>query len=196
MSTPLLFFYLLSVFTVLGSLGVVFDRNVVRAALMLLVALLGTAGLFLVTFAEFLALTQILIYGGAVTIVVLFAIMLTRSSEVRIKLDNPQRPWAGLASVATFGLLTATFVIGDVGEVGSARGLAQGSASEGAAAGGSDFEMIGDVLFSAWAIPFEVASLVLLVAMIGAIVLARAGDSSGASQMLGGDQGARGEDEH
>ncbi len=102
MSADLIVFYALSAVAVGGSLGVVLDRNVVRATLMLLVALLGVAGIFLVAFAEFLALAQILIYGGAVTIVVLFSIMLTRTADLRVHLDNPQRPLAALIAISAF----------------------------------------------------------------------------------------------
>ncbi len=179
MNGDLIVFYVLSVVTVLGALGVVLDRNVVRATLMLLIALLGVAGIFLVAFAEFLALAQILIYGGAVTIVVLFSIMLTRTADLRINLDNPQRPVAALIAIAAFVLLTLTFVYSDIDELDEPTSVAMAGAEEGS----SGFETIGDVLFNQWAIPFEVASLVLLVAMIGAIALARSDDPEDAAQI-------------
>ncbi len=172
MSGELIVFYVLSAITVIGALGVVLERNVVRATLMLLIALLGVAGIFLVAFAEFLALAQILIYGGAVTIVVLFSIMLTRTADLRVNLDNPQRPMAALIAIAAFVLLTLTFVNSDIGELDETTSVA----TPGADAGSSGFETVGDVLFNQWAIPFEIASLVLLVAMIGAIALARSDD--------------------
>ena len=71
-------FILLSVLALGGGLGVVVTRNVVHAALLLLVSLVAVAGLYLILLAEFLALVQVLIYGGAIIIVLLFAIMLTR----------------------------------------------------------------------------------------------------------------------
>ena len=74
-------FIILSVLTLGGGLGVVMTRNVVHAALLLLVSLMAVAGLYLILLAEFLALVQVLIYGGAIIIVLLFAIMLTRSDE-------------------------------------------------------------------------------------------------------------------
>ena len=172
MNGDLIVFYALSVITVVGALGVVLDRNVVRATLMLLIALLGVAGIFLVAFAEFLALAQILIYGGAVTIVVLFSIMLTRTADLRVNLDNPQRPLAALIAISAFVLLTLTFVYSDIDELDETTSVAVG----GDKSGSSGFETIGDVLFNQWAIPFEIASLVLLVAMIGAIALARGDD--------------------
>ena len=182
MSGELIVFYVLSAITVIGALGVVLDRNVVRATLMLLIALLGVAGIFLVAFAEFLALAQILLYGGAVTIVVLFSIMLTRTADLRVNLDNPQRPMAALIAIAAFVLLTLTFVNSDIAELDETTSVA----TPGADAGSSGFETVGDVLFNQWAIPFEIASLVLLVAMIGAIALARSDDPDDAGEVISG----------
>ncbi len=182
MSGDLIVFYALSAITVIGALGVVLDRNVVRATLMLLIALLGVAGIFLVAFAEFLALAQILIYGGAVTIVVLFSIMLTRTADLRVNLDNPQRPLAALIAISAFVLLTLTFIYSDIDELDEPASVAVAGAEEGS----SGFETLGDVLFNQWAIPFEIASLVLLVAMIGAIALARSDDPEDAGDITSG----------
>lgn len=152
-------FIIVAIFTVGGALGVVATRNVVHAALFLLLSLLGAAGAYLLLFAEFLALVQVLIYGGAVTIVVLFAVMLTRSSEYPRITDNRQWPLALLMAAALAAVLGAAFWIAPpvVAEP-------QAPAFTGLAAS----------LFTKWALPFEIASLVLLVALIGAIIIARA----------------------
>ena len=151
-------FVIVAIFTLGGALGVVATRNVVHAALFLLLSLLGAAGAYLLLFAEFLALVQVLIYGGAVTIVVLFAVMLTRSSEYPRITDNPQWP---------LGLLTAA-VLSVV--LGAAFWLAPDISSQPQAPAFTD---LGQSLFTKWALPFEIASLVLLVALIGAIIIAR-----------------------
>jgi NADH-quinone oxidoreductase subunit J len=163
-TAQLVVFYVLAAVTVVGSLGVVLTRNVVHAAFMLLVALLAVGGIFLVATAEFLALAQILIYGGAVTVVVLFAIMLTRSNE-QPRADHSQKPIAALAAIGIFALLVVAFVATDVASLDQATNV--GTATE------SGFEALGLGLFTDWAIPFEMTSLVLLVALIGAILLAR-----------------------
>ena len=160
MSLSLVVFYLLGTICLGGALGVVVSRNVVHAALLLLVSLMGVAGLFLLLLAEFLALVQVLIYGGAIIIVVLFVIMLTRVQEFRAMRDNPQWPLALVAALAVFGLLAAAMIKGAPSE--STRGSVA-------------FSELGESLFTQWAVPFEVASLVLLVALIGAIVIAREG---------------------
>ncbi len=151
-------FAIVAIFTLGGAVGVVATRNVVHAALFLLLSLLGAAGAYLLLFAEFLALVQVLIYGGAVTIVVLFAVMLTRSSEYPRITDNKQWP---------LGLITAT-VLAVV--LGAAFWLAPDVVAEPQA---PVFTELGASLFTKWALPFEIASLVLLVALIGAIIIAR-----------------------
>jgi NADH-quinone oxidoreductase subunit J len=147
-----------------GGLGVVTARNVAHAALFLLMSLAAVAGVFVLLVAEFLALVQVLIYGGAIIIVLLFALMLTRLDEFSRVRDNPQRPLAILAALAVAGALAAAFV--------SDRPATQEIRGQGLEALGSD-------LFTNWVVPFEIASLVLLVALIGAVLLARAGDVDG-----------------
>ena len=78
MTISLFLFYLAGALTLGGALGVVMTRNIIYAAFALLATLMGVAGIFLLAFAEFLALVQVLIYGGAIVIVILFALMLTR----------------------------------------------------------------------------------------------------------------------
>ena len=144
--------------TIGGGLAVVVSRNVVHAALALLVSLIAVAGVYLVLFAEFLALVQVLIYGGAIIIVLLFAIMMTRSADYPRITDNKQWPLAAIAALALLGVLVPSFLI---------------NAVEGTRAQNAPFTGIGESLFTTWAVPFEIASLVLLVALIGAIIIAR-----------------------
>ena len=153
-------FIVLAVFTLGGGLAVVATRNIVQAALALLVSLVAVAGIYLILYAEFLALVQVLIYGGAIIIVLVFAIMLTRGAEYPRISDNKQWPLAVLAALGLLAVLVPAFLINAV------RGTEPQNAS---------FNDIGTSLFTTWAVPFEVASLVLLVALIGAIIIARSG---------------------
>ena len=157
-------FIVLAVLTIGGALGVVVTRNVVHAALALLVSLVAVAGVYLILFAEFLALVQVLIYGGAIIIVLLFAVMLTRSADYPRVTDNKQWPLAALASLAFLGVLAPSFLINRV---------------EGTESQNASFTGIGESLFTTWAVPFEIASLVLLVALIGAIIIARSDEEEG-----------------
>ncbi|MCH7522530.1 MAG: NADH-quinone oxidoreductase subunit J [Chloroflexi bacterium] len=160
MSYEEIIFYFVAAVTVLGALGVVLTRNVVHSALFLILALLAVAGVFILLSAEFLAIVQILIYGGAVTILILFVMMLTRVRDMPQALDGPQRPFAALAAGAFLALSVLAALSSDwPGETDKITVV--------------PFREMGEALFRDWAVPFEVASLVLLVALIGAIVLAR-----------------------
>ncbi len=153
-------FYVVAVVTVIGGLGVVTARNVVHSALFLILALMAVAGVFILLAAEFLAIVQVLIYGGAVTILVLFAMMLTRVRDMPAALDGPQRPFAALAAGAFLAISIISVLTTEwPGETEKISVIS--------------LEQIGNALFTTWAVPFEVASLVLMVALLGAIVLAR-----------------------
>ena len=158
MTGSLILFYIAATLVILGGIGVVITKNIVYAAFSLLVSMIGIAGVFLLAFAEFLALVQILIYGGAVVIVILFALMLTRIEDFRDLSDSRNRPLALLVSLILFAVLVASLI--------------QTPTSTGDRSHISMVEL-GESLFTDWAIPFEVASLVLLVALIGAIVIVR-----------------------
>lgn len=153
-------FILLAALTLGGALGVVLTRNVVHAALALLLSLFAVAGVYLVLFAEFLALVQVLIYGGAIIIVLLFAIMLTRGSEYPRISNNRQWPLAAVAALGVLGVLIPSFLINSLDDTEAQSPV---------------FADLANSLFTRWAIPFEIASLVLLVALIGAIIIARPG---------------------
>ncbi|MCY4581863.1 MAG: NADH-quinone oxidoreductase subunit J [Chloroflexi bacterium] len=158
----LLLFYAAATLTLFAAFGVVATRNIVHAALFLLAALAGVAGLFVLLYAEFLALVQLLIYGGAVTIVILFALMLTRSGEYEGETETRRRPFAALAAAGLFGLMAAVFVADSHQFNTNTRQPVP-------------FDTLARDLFADWAVPFEIASLVLLVALIGAVVIGRAG---------------------
>ena len=159
MITPtLILFYVAAALTLAGALVVVISRNIVYAAFGLLASMVGVAGLFLIAFAEFLALAQLLIYGGAVVIVILFALMLTRIEDFESLSDHPQWPIAALVAIAVFGVIAATIAA---------------TAAPATERAGISFAALGTSLFTDWAVAFEVASLVLLVALIGAIVMVR-----------------------
>ncbi len=158
----LVLFYAAATLTLFASFGVVAARNIVHAALFLLAALAGVAGLFVLLYAEFLALVQLLIYGGAIIIVILFALMLTRSGEYEGETETRRRPFAAVAAALLFGLMTAVFVA-DAEQFNTNTRQA------------IPFKTLAEDLFAVWAVPFEIASLVLLVALIGAVVIGRAG---------------------
>lgn len=154
-------FYLIAAIAVAGALGVVLARNAVYAALFLIMAMLAVAGVYILLASEFLALVQVLIYAGAVTVLLLFALMLTRVTDVRESMTGAQWPLAAVVSMLLGGLLIVTVTTSDW------PGDADGTITR------VLFEDLGTALFTQWAVPFEIASLVLLVALVGAIVIAR-----------------------
>ena len=160
--SELIFFYVANILTLGGAITVVIAKNIVYAALGLFVSLIGVAGLFLMGLAQFLALAQILVYGGAIVIGILFALMLTKIEDFRELRDQTHRPIAILASVFIFVLLAASILLTEIRTTQPSE---------------ISIEKIGEMLFNQWAIPFEVASIILLIALIGAIVMVRVGQT-------------------
>ena len=161
MNTFLVAFLVLGLLALAGGLGLAWTRSVVHGALFLILALLAVAGLYMVLLADFLALVQVLLYGGAVAILILFALMLTQAQVEPTALDNPQKPWAVAVALIFF-----------LGSVAVAY-MTPWPQMAGTELIHVDFGAIGVSLFTQWAIPFEIASLVLLVALIGSIIIAR-----------------------
>lgn len=143
-----------------AALLVVTTRQVVRAGLWLVVALGAVAGLYLVLTAELLAWVQVLLYVGAVVVLLLFAVMLTRAPiGVSRDLDRPGWPAALVGGGAGLGLAA---LLADVYRWSTVDLPPAGSA-----------ERLGADIFRAWVLPFEVLSVLLLAALIGAIVVSR-----------------------
>jgi NADH-quinone oxidoreductase subunit J len=162
--------YAFLVFAVIGGLSaiaVVTARNVVHAALYLVVSLLSVAGVYLLLGAEFVAWVQILIYVGAIVILFLFGLMLTKAPIGRDTLDNQQRGIGALVGVGVFAGLV--FLIQEAFPVQDAVAFetVQGST-----------DVVGQAIFRNYVLPFEAISFLLLAALIGAIVLARKDDAS------------------
>jgi NAD(P)H-quinone oxidoreductase subunit 6 len=158
-------FYAVAGLTVAGAVGVALSTNVVYSAFALMGALLGAAGLYVFLAADFVAAVQLLVYVGGILVLTLFAIMLTHQiSDVEV-------------SNRSVGRLAALAI---VGPVGAAMGYALFHASwkvapelaEHAAGAGSTYG-IGDAFLNRYLLPFELASVVLLTALVGAIVLSR-----------------------
>lgn len=154
-------FLVIALVMVAASIRVVTSPNVVHAALMLVVALAGTAALFLMLGAEFVAWTLVLVYIGAVIVLFLFGIMITRAPTGRdpVRLDHSRRWPALVVAVGTFVTIATVTTM-----------AFEDNPIEGSVARGSD---LGEVLFDRFVIPFEAVSFVLLAALIGGIVIAR-----------------------
>lgn len=164
MAVQQLVFFILALVTVAAALVVILGRNIVHAALSLVLAFCGVAGLYVLLDAEFLAAVQILLYVGGITILILFAIMLTSRISARgVRILNEQ-VWVGLVVVGGLLFLILGYVIPKFPYPASPPPPVMTIPS------------IGRLLMTTYVLPFEVASILLLVALIGAIILARRGN--------------------
>ena len=143
-----------------SGVAVVATRNLVRAAFWLLPCFLAVAGLFLLLGARFLAAIQVLIYAGAIMLLLLFVLMLTR--DVGSAIAAPHNRQAGWAMIVA-GLIAAV-TVGVVSSYSWPLGAARAPATTAA---------MGEALLRTYLLPFEVASVLLLAAIVGAIVIAR-----------------------
>ncbi len=154
-------FYILSIFAIIGGIGVVTSQNVVHAAVWLILSLLAVAGFYILLTSEFLALVQILIYGGAVATIILFGLMLTRGRDLMpVTFGESQRLSGLIAGVLLLGVILGAILNTDWPRYAQQVTLI-------------DVGTIGDALFGPWLLPFELASVVLLIALIGAVVISR-----------------------
>lgn len=163
-------FGLLGVVALGSALLVVTTRHVVRAALWLVVTFGAVAGCFLVLTAELVAWVHVLIYIGAIIVLLLFGLMLTRAPVGSVDdLDSGHRLIAALVALATAGALSVLSVQAFHGAV--IRLDEPGTAA-----------VIGSALFRTWVLPFEVISVLLLAALVGAITLTRPGVGTAGSR--------------
>jgi NADH-quinone oxidoreductase subunit J len=152
-------FYLLAAMTLGSALAVVLVRNLIHAVIGLIGTFAGLAGLYITLSADFIAITQILIYIGAISVLFLFAIVLTPQSGRNNQESFLRLPAAALsalvAAVLIFVAVDTTWNLGDQGNFPETAGT------------------IGELLLDKYVLPFEIASVLLLVAVVGSIVLVR-----------------------
>lgn len=154
-------FYALAATTLAGAAGVAFSRNIVYSSVGLLAALLGAGALYVYLSADFVAVAQLLVYIGGVLVLVLFAVMLTsRITEIRV-------------SNASFGLFGGILLLVATAPVLVAVAALTPWRTRPPAPLAPTTHAIGDALLTTWLLPFEVASLVLLATLVGAVVIAR-----------------------
>lgn len=154
-------FYLLAAFTTGAALFVVLAKNIVHCAIALIFTFFGVAAMYILLDAEFLAAVQVLLYVGGITILLLFAIMLTSRISARgVKIMNEQVGSSALVVFVIFGLMAYA----------NLKGLALVAAPAPASYATAS---LGRLLLTTYVLPFEAVSILLLVALVGAIILAR-----------------------
>ena len=167
MNLDLIFFLLLSLIAIATALGMLFSRNAVYSAMFLVLNFVTVAIFYLLLGAPFIAMAQITVYAGAIMVLFLFVIMLLGAESLPNAEVLPwQKPLAGLLAVAlvieaTFIFLTRARPVGDVTQPDASINTV------------TNLRALGETLFTDYLLPFEVTSILLLVAMIGAIVLVR-----------------------
>jgi NADH-quinone oxidoreductase subunit J len=162
-------FILISALTLISGVVVVTDRNLFRAAVALMASFLGVAGLYVLLDAGFLAAAQLLVYIGAISILMIFAIMMTRRLMQTTESPFNSQPWWGIfAALIVAGLLAVvvlrTWPVAQFGEpAAAAADVLRGSTVD-----------IGKALVDPeqFVLPFEVVSVLLLAALVGAVVIA------------------------
>lgn len=142
------------------AIGVVHSRNIIHSALAMIVTFIGISAIFIFLEAEFLALAQILIYAGAISILIVFAIMLTRKSEMKNSNPFNKLRWTGLVfCLGFFGIITRLILRSNFTYKNLSIENTIGAITDG--------------FFGNYMISFEVSALLLLIALVGAIILAK-----------------------
>jgi NADH-quinone oxidoreductase subunit J len=155
-----LFFYMLATVTVVSAAGVALAPNILYSAFALLGTLAGVAGLYLYLGADFVGIAQLLIYVGGILVLILFAVLLTnRIGEMNITNTSAGLMVGAPAAIAVIGLLVKI-------AIGTAWPVTESVSAPTTA-------RIGDAFLKEYLMPFEIASLVLLMALVGAMVIAR-----------------------
>ena len=153
-------FGIVAALIVFAAVRLVTTRNLVHGALYLLGVLAGAAILFLLFLAEFVAWVQVLVYIGAVVVLLLFGLMLTRAPIGNMALDSQTRPLAAVVSLVIFAITSS--IVWKTFKGQRVHFSQPGTIST-----------LGQAIFSRYVLPFEIVSVVLLAALIGAVVLAR-----------------------
>ena len=159
-------FWVLAAIVIVSSVLVVTFRNIFHAGLALIVTFIGVAGYYLALRADFLAVTQILIYAGAIAVLILFAILMTHrvENEKGVEVHNSLKIMGLFIVIPLLGILAAVISATFPESLMEFQPIS------------NQLSMIGERLLQSHALPFEIISIVLLAAMIGAIIVAREGE--------------------
>lgn len=161
MQVSSIIFYILAVIIIAGALKMVISTNLVHSALFMVLTFIGVAGIFITLYADYLALVQVLVYIGAISVLLVFGVMMTKRGEIKeSNLFNKYKIPAVIVSFAIF--VTITYFILRTDLTHTSNDPQQGTISQ-----------IAQLLFNDYLIPFEVAGVLLLVALVGAIIIGK-----------------------
>jgi NADH-quinone oxidoreductase subunit J len=159
----LIAFYLFAGLTIASAILVIFARNPVHSVLWLIVAFFNAAGLMLLVGAEFIAMLLVIVYVGAVAVLFLFVVMMLNIDFATLR--------SGFSRNLPFGLMIALVLLAEIAIAANARQTGPLIGDAPVATSQPNIEAVGEALYTRFLMPFELAGLILLVAMIGAIVL-------------------------
>lgn len=161
-------FFISAIIAVASAWGVVTSKNIVHSALFLALSFTGVAVLYILLNAEYLAAVQLLVYTGAVSIMVVFAVMLTLRGDVSESSPNTKKSvWGALVGALVFIMVTLVILTNNDWRILAMPAVAAGTTAE-----------ISKLLLQWYMIPFEAAAILLTVALIGAVILAKGGSES------------------
>jgi NADH-quinone oxidoreductase subunit J len=160
--TIVIIFYIFAAITVLSAAFVVFSKNIIYSAFSLLFTFFGVAALYVFLSADFIAVTQVVVYVGGILVLLLFGVMFTNTiMQTELKTDVLHVGWGALFTLLLIGSMVFTFLMAENWMPGMMT------------LQGSVVERIGLMTMSVYMLPFEMVSIVLLVALLGAAFLAR-----------------------
>jgi NADH-quinone oxidoreductase subunit J len=171
MLTQAIFFYIFAIMVLGGAILTITRRNAVHSALFLIVSLMGVAGLYLLQKAEFLFAVQIVLYIGGIMVLFLFVIMLVNLDEAAKEKQFNGQWWIALICVALVGAQVFYFISKGAGAFQVATPAVPAVPTPAGNFGNT--EMLADLLFTDYLLPFEIASILLLVAVVGSVVMAK-----------------------
>ena len=176
MTLQLAMFYIYAAVAIAGALGLVTAKQLVHAVMCFFATVIAVAGLFLLLGSQFLAAMQLFVYGGAMTVLVLFALMITGARPEGGQPTGRTIKWLAFVTAAAFFALLAIAFVSAGWKISPAAPMSVAA--------------LATILFSRLVVPFEIAGLALTIALIGAIVIAREDDvlaAGGPPDEAGGD---------
>lgn len=163
-------FYIFAALTALSAFLILFARNVLHAAFLLIICFLGVAAVYVFAGADFVAITQVMVYVGGILVLMIFGVMLTNKiSGQAVTTQTYHHFWGGIVGVSVFSLLLYAIIKANVS---SLPWIAK-AYSSGEVVKESTIQLIGIKLMSEYILPFEVAAVLLLIALIGAAYIAQ-----------------------
>jgi NADH-quinone oxidoreductase subunit J len=168
MLTQAIFFYIFAIMVLGGAILTITRRNAIHSAVFLIVSLMGVAGLYLLQQAEFLFAVQIVLYIGGIMVLFLFVIMLVNLDQAAKEKQFNGQWWIALLCVALVAVQVFYFISKGTGAFRVATPVLAPPAGN-----FGNTEMLADLLFTDYLLPFEIASILLLVAVVGSVVMAK-----------------------